>query len=80
MTMTKNPFKVLLHELGTNTLLVTMDYLDAIKKLFYAYDVEFVNYSQVFEMLEYLQQHGCLNIKQRGDGSYTITGLYNYGE
>jgi len=78
--MTKNPFKIILHELGNQTLLVTMEYLDAIKRLFYAYDIDLKDYGSVFEVFEYLEKNGCLTIKQRSDGSYTLTGHYTYGE
>lgn len=76
---TGNPFKELLYELQTNTRIVTLEYLVNLNKLFQKHGVRFNNYGAVFEMLEYLEQNGCVTIDQQNDGSYTITGLYTYG-
>ena len=76
---TGNPFKELLYELQTNTRIVTLEYLVNLGKLFQKHGVRFNNYGAVFEMLEYLEQNGCITIDQQNDGSYTITGLYTYG-
>ena len=76
---TGNPFKELLYELQTDTIAITLEYLHSLGVLFKKYGVEFNDYGSVFEMLEFLEQNGCVTIAPQGDGSYTITGLYTYG-
>jgi hypothetical protein len=78
-TTTGNPIKELLHELQTDTVVITLEYLHRLGELFQKYGVQLNNYGAVFEMLEFLEQNGCVTITPQGDGSYTITGLYTYG-
>ena len=78
-TTTGNPIKELLHELQTDTAVITLEYLHKLGTMFQKYGVRFNNYGAVFEMLEFLEQNGCVTITKQNDGSYTITGLYKYG-
>ena len=78
-TTTGNPIKELLHELQTDTVVITLEYLHKLGELFQKYGVQLNNYGAVFEMLEFLEQNGCVTITPQRDGSYTITGLYTYG-
>jgi len=75
-----NPIRELLHELQTDTKTITLEYLHKLGTLFQKYGVRFNNYGAVFEMLEFLEQNGCITIQKQSDGSYTITGLYTYGK
>lgn len=79
MKKRSNPIKELLYELQTNTTVITLEYLRDLDILFQKYGVKFDHYGAVFEMLEFLEQNGCVTIQPQGDGSYTITGLYTYG-
>jgi hypothetical protein len=80
MTKNPNPIKDLLYELQTNTKVITLEYLVKLGRLFKKYGVQFNDYGAVFEMLKFLEQNGCVTITEQSDGSYLITGLYNYGQ
>ena len=75
-----NPFQDILSALGTDTVLVTLDYLKMVKAACLEHDVHFSTYGTVFDMLRFLEEKGCLAIKELATGEYTITGLYTYGK
>lgn len=75
-----NPFEDILSALNTSTILVTMDYLKAVRTICEDHNVHFPTYGAVFDMLRFLEENGCISIKEQSTGEYTITGLYNYGK
>jgi hypothetical protein len=75
-----NPFQDILSALNTDTILVTMDYLKVVRSICESHKVYFATYGAVFDMLRFLEENGCISIKEQGTGEYTITGLYNYGK
>lgn len=75
-----NPIEIMLCKLGTNEILVTNHYLEELVKLFAPCGVQFGTYGNVFKLLQFLHDEGCVTLKQNSIGSYTLTGLYNYGK
>ena len=75
-----NPFQDILSALGTDTILVTIDYLKVVHNICASHNVVFSTYGAIFDMLRFLEENGCIAIKEQATGEYTITGLYNYGK
>ena len=75
-----NPFQDILSALGTDTIVITMEYLGALKNICADYNVNFTTYGAVFDMLRFLELNKCVSIQENEKGEYTMTGLYQYGK
>lgn len=75
-----NPFQDILSALNTDTVLITMSYLNELKTLCEKRGVIFTTYGAVFDMLRFLEAHKCVTIQETATGEYTMTGLHQYGK
>lgn len=75
-----NPFEDILSALNTDTILITLPYLDTVKNLCEAKGVYFKTYGAVYDMLQFLEKHNCVRIQELPSGEYTMTGLHSYGK
>lgn len=75
-----NPFQDILSALNTDTVLITINYLNAVKIMCEKKGLLFSTYGAVFDMLRFLESHKCVSIQETATGEYTMTGLYNYGK
>lgn len=79
--MIDNPIKELLYSLGTNTQVITLEYLNRVSDILLKYNVNLQTYGNVFRFLEYLEEKGCIRIdKDNNKDVFILTGLYNYGK
>jgi len=75
-----NPFQDILSALNTDTVLITINYLNELKLLCEKKGVIFTTYGAVFDMLRFLETHKCVTLQETASGEYTMTGLYQYGK
>ena len=75
-----NPIEIMLLKLGTNQVLVTNHYLEELIHLFAKHEIHFGTYKNVFKFLEFLDSENCVKLEKNSIGSYTLTGLHNYGK
>ena len=80
-SLSTNPIKVFLTDLGTNTRLVTKQLLTEINALLLGTEsMEQFGLEPVLMFIEYLEEQECVLIKKLNDNCFTITGLHNYGK
>ena len=72
-----NPLKIILGELGTNTLVVTNSYLEKICKLCASAGLELPGTLYAVYLLNFLQEQGCIDIDVQLS-RVKITGLFTY--
>lgn len=80
VTSTINPFKIIVEDLPSETWRkVTIEYLDWVHKLLKPHNIEVSTYGDVFKVLEYLAEHGAIDL-QNCEDHHQIRKGSNFGK